>query len=230
MLAPDAAASPAVVDCAAVIEALDQALGGRARFGAEALDRLPAGPRLVVSHVWAAEVYRRADRPDDAWRSLAQVDEAQRGAQLSVNWELTAAMLAWGQGDVGSAHGHLARALDHAADRGIRRPFAERDDVGPLLRDHLARGTRHAELVREFLAERDGPRPTRQPVVAKELSARELEVLRELRSSRSTVEIAAALFLSVNTVKTHTRSIYRKLGVRGRREALQAALAAGLLE
>ncbi|GMA23260.1 hypothetical protein GCM10025864_10190 [Luteimicrobium album] len=230
VLAPDAASSAAIVDCAGVIEALDQALGGRARFGAEALDRLPAGPRLAVGHVWAAEVYRRADRRDDAWRSLAQVDESKRGAQLSVNWELTAAMLAWGQGDTEAAHGHLARALDHAADRGIRRPFAERDDVGPLLRDHLARGTRHAALVGELLAAGDRPRAPRQPVVAKELSARELDVLRELRASRSTAEIAAALYLSVNTVKTHTRSIYRKLGVRGRREALQAALAAGLLE
>ncbi|MFC8732897.1 LuxR C-terminal-related transcriptional regulator [Luteimicrobium sp. NPDC057192] len=231
VLAPEAGASPAVVDCAAVIEALDQALGGRARYGADALDALPAGPRLTVSHVWAAEVYRRAGRPGDAWRSLDEVDATQRTAQLSVNWETTAAMLAWGERDTEAAHGHLARALDDAADRGIRRPFAERDDVEPLLRAHLARGTAHDALVAELLDGRgDAARPRRQPAVAKELSARELEVLRELRSTRSTTEIAATLFVSVNTVKTHTRSIYRKLGVRGRREALQTALAAGLLE
>ncbi|HWK92935.1 MAG TPA: LuxR C-terminal-related transcriptional regulator [Luteimicrobium sp.] len=230
VLAPEAAASPAVVDCAAVIEALDQALGGRARYGADALDALPAGPRLVVAHVWAAEVYRRAGRPDDAWRSLERVDEAQRTAQLSVNWEITAAMLAWEHGDTEAAHAHLARALDDAAERGIRRPFAERDDVEALLRAHLARGARHDALVTELLEGREATRPHRQPAVAKELSARELEVLRELRTTRSTTEIATTLFVSVNTVKTHTRSIYRKLGVRGRREALQAALAAGLLE
>ena len=230
VLAPDAAASPFVVDCAAVIEALDQALGGRARHGAEALDRLPTDHRLTVSHVWAAEVYRRAGRPDDAWHSLAQVDAAQRGGQLSVNWELTAAMLADAQGDASRAHGHLARALEDAAERGVRRPFAERDDVGPLLRAHLARGARHEALVHELLAVRDRPRPAGQPAVPKELSSRELAVLRELRTTRSTAEIAAALFVSVNTVKSHQRSIYRKLGVRGRREALQIALAAGLLE
>jgi LuxR family maltose regulon positive regulatory protein len=42
-------------------------------------------------------------------------------------------------------------------------------------------------------------------------------------------EIAESLFLSINTVKTHLRSIYRKLGVRTRRQAISTAGRLGLL-
>jgi LuxR family maltose regulon positive regulatory protein len=52
------------------------------------------------------------------------------------------------------------------------------------------------------------------------LTASELAVLRLLRSHLTNQEIADALFLSVNTVKTHLRSVYRKLGVQSRRQAV----------
>ena len=54
------------------------------------------------------------------------------------------------------------------------------------------------------------------------LTASELAVLRLLRSHLTNQEIAEALFLSVNTVKTHLRSVYRKLGVQSRREAVDS--------
>ena len=46
---------------------------------------------------------------------------------------------------------------------------------------------------------------------------------------RTAEEIAASLYLSVNTVKTHLRGIYRKLGVRNRREAVMLARRRGLI-
>ena len=55
------------------------------------------------------------------------------------------------------------------------------------------------------------------------LSQRELEVLRYLPTMLSNAEIAGELFVSVNTVKTHTRSIYRKLGVAARDQAVERA-------
>jgi len=55
------------------------------------------------------------------------------------------------------------------------------------------------------------------------LSDRELEVLRYLPTPLSSTEIAAQLFISLNTLKTHLRVIYRKLGVRGRHEAVERA-------
>jgi ATP/maltotriose-dependent transcriptional regulator MalT len=61
------------------------------------------------------------------------------------------------------------------------------------------------------------------------LSEAELAVLRQLAGDLSVRQIAAELFLSVNTVKTHTRGIYRKLGVRSRADAVARAGALGLL-
>jgi LuxR family maltose regulon positive regulatory protein len=61
------------------------------------------------------------------------------------------------------------------------------------------------------------------------LSERELIVLRMLRGPLSERDIGRELYLSHNTVHSHTRSIYRKLGVSSRAEALQRALALGLL-
>jgi LuxR family maltose regulon positive regulatory protein len=52
------------------------------------------------------------------------------------------------------------------------------------------------------------------------LTSSELAVLRFLPSHMTNQEIAEALFLSINTVKTHLRSAYRKLGVANRRQAI----------
>ncbi len=52
------------------------------------------------------------------------------------------------------------------------------------------------------------------------LTAREKEILHMLRKNNSNQEMADELYLSISTVKTHLRSIFRKLGLRSRREAL----------
>jgi len=62
------------------------------------------------------------------------------------------------------------------------------------------------------------------PVVGPELlTAREAEVLELLQAGRSNAEIAAALHVSIETVRTHARRVYRKLGVSGRRELRRPA-------
>jgi LuxR family maltose regulon positive regulatory protein len=61
------------------------------------------------------------------------------------------------------------------------------------------------------------------------LSERELEVLRLLRSHLSSTEIAQALVISRNTVRTHIAHIYGKLGVHSRADAVQCAGELGLL-
>lgn len=60
-------------------------------------------------------------------------------------------------------------------------------------------------------------------ILIEQLTARELAVLRYLPTNRSQRDIAAELFVSLNTVKTHCRAIYRKLGVGDRKAAVQAA-------
>jgi LuxR family maltose regulon positive regulatory protein len=72
---------------------------------------------------------------------------------------------------------------------------------------------------------RSGPagKPLMGGVLAEPLTERELTVLRYLQGTLSNLEIAGLLYVSVNTVKTHVRSIYRKLDVGHRREAVRRA-------
>ena len=65
---------------------------------------------------------------------------------------------------------------------------------------------------------------------AAELTPAELRVLEQLASHRSLGEIGEALYVSRNTVKSHTLSIYRKLSVAGRSQAVEAARALGLID
>ena len=76
-------------------------------------------------------------------------------------------------------------------------------------------------MVLHFLA---GPRPTTEP-----LSESELRVLRFLPTNLTTPEIASELGVSRNTVKTHKRNLYGKLGAHGRTEAVGRARALGPL-
>ena len=65
--------------------------------------------------------------------------------------------------------------------------------------------------------------------LAEPLSEAELRVLRHLPTNLRAPEIAAELFVSLNTVRTHMRHIYAKLGVHQRAEAVERARALGLL-
>jgi LuxR family maltose regulon positive regulatory protein len=67
------------------------------------------------------------------------------------------------------------------------------------------------------------PDPRRSRGLVEALSERELEVLRLLATDLDGPDIARRLFVSVNTMRTHTRSIYAKLGVNSRRAAVSRA-------
>jgi LuxR family maltose regulon positive regulatory protein len=93
-----------------------------------------------------------------------------------------------------------------------------------LLRRLLAHGTAHRSLVDDVLTtmkrgtgrSEPAPAPLLEP-----LSERELTVLRYLPTMMSNADIAAEMFVSVNTVKTHLKHVYRKLDVTDRRECVR---------
>ena len=88
------------------------------------------------------------------------------------------------------------------------------------------------EIVRRLL-ERFAARPPSSsgtPPELADLSQRELEVLRLLADGRSNAEIAAALFLSEATVKTHVTHILGKLRLRDRLQAVALAYRCGLMD
>jgi LuxR family maltose regulon positive regulatory protein len=84
------------------------------------------------------------------------------------------------------------------------------------LKDRLARTQHGLQLTPH-------PRPATASRSREALSDAELSVLWLLRSELSQREIAGVLHLSVNTIKTHTRNIYRKLDVAERAEAVARA-------
>jgi len=76
---------------------------------------------------------------------------------------------------------------------------------------------------------RSAPPSAEPPWPGEPLTESETRVLRYLPTHLGAPEIAAELYLSANTVKTHLRHLYRKLGAHSRQEAVQRARAIGLL-
>ncbi len=73
------------------------------------------------------------------------------------------------------------------------------------------------------------PAQVDQSELVEPLSERELEVLEKIATGLTNREIADRLYLSLNTVKVHTRNIYGKLGVHNRTQAVARARLLGLL-
>ena len=125
--------------------------------------------------------------------------------------------------DPSAADAALEAALALADASGHRGVFlAAGRTVEPLLRRRIRQRTALPELVCELLHASQPPVRAAAPLL-EPLSGREQMILRYLPTSLSNREIAGELFVTTNTVKTHLRSIYRKLGVAGRREAVDRA-------
>ena len=135
-------------------------------------------------------------------------------------------------GDAGAAGRALERALDIAEPDGALLTFLLHPTPG-LLERHVRQRTAHASLIAEILPLLAGQSPASPPTGAQPplepLSETEIRVLRYLPTNLSTPEIANELFVSPNTVKTHIRHLYAKLGAHRRGEAVARARTLGLL-
>ena len=125
----------------------------------------------------------------------------------------------------------ITEAVDLAQSVSMVRPFlAAGPRVATLIARHRHVVACHLEFTRELTpAVRDHETVATDPPPIDGLTERELAVLVYLPTMFRAPEIAADLFVSVNTVKTHQRSIYRKLGVATRREAVERARSLKLL-
>ena len=139
-------------------------------------------------------------------------------------------------GDQADAEAALERALDLAEPHGAVHPFLQAPVLG-LLERHARHRTAHASLIaeiRSLLAGiRAGPQrgapPSRPGPLLEPLSGSEVRLLRYLPTNLTTPEIARELSVSPNTVKTHIRHLYAKLGAHRRADAVESARALGLL-
>jgi LuxR family maltose regulon positive regulatory protein len=161
-------------------------------------------------------------------RLLDAAEAGQRGGS-AIEIMILQALAHHARGDSSSALATLEQALERAEPAGYVRIFLDEGaPMAALLRAAARQGVavHHA---RRLLADLDaGPPAASQQVLVDELSGRELEVLRLLRSDLSGPDIARELLVSLNTMRTHTKNIFTKLGVNNRREAVRRAAELGL--
>jgi LuxR family maltose regulon positive regulatory protein len=159
---------------------------------------------------------------------------AEAGGRLGTVLEVLVlhALASQQSGDLDTATASLARALELGEAEGYVRTFT---DEGPamasLLSDAARRGSSTSYAARLLASPGSLPaaRPSGSGALVDPLSDRELDVLRLLASELNGPEIARHLVVSLNTVRTHTKNIYAKLGVGSRRAAVRRAEELGLL-
>lgn len=163
-------------------------------------------------------------------RLLSAASAGERWGSV-IDFLLPKALSLHASGDPNAALATIERAIELAQPEGYVRAFA---DEGPPMAALLKLAARQ-RIAREYastLLTAFGTRPsessTDQPLV-EPLSERELEVLHLLNSELDGPDIARELVVSLNTVRTHTKNIYAKLGVSSRRAAVRRAVELGLL-
>jgi LuxR family maltose regulon positive regulatory protein len=189
-------------------------------------DQLTLG-RLLVADGKAAESLGLLDRVIDAAHAAGR-----HGSLIEAR--LVRALARHVCGDTESAAADFAAALTAGIPAGYVRLFL---DEGPRMTELLQQAGRSAAAELRTLAEQllalEARPPTRSPVAPvpddQALSEREVEVLRLLATELSGPDIARRMFVSVNTLRTHTKHIFTKLDVNTRRAAVLRATDLGLL-
>ena len=208
----------------------DTAAARAALAGMDEQTRARAGMRIAAAAIELAE-----GTPEAAIDALQPVIDRSARA-LHPRWARVEALLFDAaarerMGDRRAAEDSLEHALEVAEPEGIILPFTVAPVRG-LLERHPSHRTAHATLLSDILDVTAGRTRTRREELeswAHDLSDAELRVVRYLPTNLTAPAIAAELFLSPNTVGTHMRHIYAKLGVHSRSEAVARARELGLL-
>jgi LuxR family maltose regulon positive regulatory protein len=204
---------------------------GQTQLVEQALGEMDSPEREAGETRLALAALRLAqDSPQAAAAALAPVLDGSAPVMRPRGWVVQAFLLEAiardALGDPAAAAGAVERGLDLAEPDGALLPFLLHPAPG-LLSRHARRGTAHAVLISrilDLLANRQPRSASIDPVGLQEpLSDSETRVLRYLPTNLSAPEIAGELSLSVNTVRTHMRHIYEKLGAHSRTEAVERA-------
>jgi LuxR family transcriptional regulator, maltose regulon positive regulatory protein len=183
---------------------------------------------------------REAGSLDEAVRLLGRLRQAaETGGRLGsvIQILLLQALAFQAQDNLPHALALLEHALILAEPGGYVRIFVNEGEAMRLLLEKQSRYRDHPlsdyadRLLAAFTEPVAAPKSAisqRKPDVTEPLSEREMEVLRLLRSELSGPEIAQQLIVSLNTLRTHTKNIFNKLGVNNRRTAVRRAEELGL--
>ena len=188
-------------------------------------------PAALIGDELLARVDLSGGRPDRAEQRLTGADGA-KPARAQIERLVLLARAQLQQGKAAAAERTLRQALEQGrSDRFIRVFLDDADHLLLLLRGIAGRypDTYLSELV-------DGAQPgaacsngETSAHMLEPLSVRERELLGHLPTHLSQREIAATMYLSINTVKSHTAAVYRKLGAASRSQAVQTARLHGLV-
>jgi LuxR family maltose regulon positive regulatory protein len=183
-------------------------------------------------HITLARLLLAESSADDSTRLLeGLLRAAEEGGRTGSVIEILVLLALAHQmvGDADLALTSLGRALGLAEPEGYMRIFV---DEGPPMTTLLAaaadQGIAPDYVQRLITSCATGAGEAPKQGLIDPLSERELDVLRLLRSDLSGPDIARELVVSLNTVRTHTKSIYAKLGVNNRRSAVRRADELGL--
>jgi len=169
---------------------------------------------------------------------LLQAAQAQKRWGSALDILLVQALAHEAQGDRPQALATLKHALSLAEPEGYIRVFVDEGEPMQLLIEQQSRNRDHPlsgyvdKLLAAFTQPRAAPKSAmihQKSDMIEPLSEREFEVLRLLGTELNGPEIARELIVSLNTMRTHTKSIYNKLGVNNRRMAIRRAEELGLL-
>ncbi len=210
----------------AVTEAETDLWTGNAAAVAGRLAALPASPRWATREaVRSARAHLELGQLADADRVLQHRSAEPSGPLAEAEFWLATALVADRLRSDERARQSLEKAVRLAAPLRLCLPFVTFDRQ--RLPRMLARLAGRDQSEKEFLVELDRlaypdghPEAEPQPL-AEQLTDREIGVLRLLPSMLSNAEIADELFISVNTVKVHLKTLYRKLDAPNRRTAVR---------
>jgi LuxR family maltose regulon positive regulatory protein len=181
-------------------------------------DRLESGPATMGEWLVLMQLVSAADGP----KAILEASLPSRFDPSIVHelaWQRLRARALDLSGERERAVSELASSLKTAARLNHIQPVLDEQSIlGSLL--PLAVEEAAVELP-GFVAIEDAPTP--RPVYVEPLTGREQEVLEHMATHLSYPEIAAVLYVSTNTVKTHTRAVFRKLAVSRRADAVARA-------
>ena len=125
----------------------------------------------------------------------------------------------------------MRKALQVGAEVGARETFLrQRDEMANyIIKVANDFPTVYNEELATAMAERMKERGTLMTTAQQALTKRELEILRQLSTGRTLTVIAAELHISQNTMKTHLKNLYKKMGAEGRHDAVEKAKATFLI-
>ena len=215
-------APPALIDRLTYVEADLLCRIGDVENAGAALGRLH-GQSTRASARALARLHLYQGDPEAAERALARSPDNGPTVRGQIDGAILRSLCTTPQDRV-TALTRLDAALVAAAPLGMRRPFmVPLPGLLELINARIEAGTEAAAFAVDLVRRISGHHSRPTITLTEPLTDREQHILRYLASTLSNAEIAAELYLSVNTVKTHQRMIYRKLDAAGRREAVRRA-------